>query len=384
MKRLLAVLSTLVYAGSMTLPAFAVHTPETTQGSSTSTRRRCSNIWSGLWAGANFDVNSRNTCPTSSRNSISSRRFSNQSRFSSRQTQSQSQSQSQSHSFRGRSGAQSQRQFQSQSQSQSFQFRDGREQTDQENVRTSELYIALGDSVAAGAGLAGSSKPMNNDSVCDVSPEAYPTKVATELSRSYINAACSGATAGDMVTEQNLRGTSRDIRPQLDTAFAHGTPRLITITAGANDVRWVEFVLKCYQSQCGTNFDETAVRSLLTALELKLEFVISEIERQSGGSPPAVVFTGYYNPLSRACVNQVSGITADEISWFNRQVSALNNTIRRAAGGHDFVRFASVSFRGHELCTADPWIQSPNDPAPIHPTERGQEAIARAVVSRLR
>ena len=36
------------------------------------------------------------------------------------------------------------------------------------------------------------------------------------------------------------------------------------------------------------------------------------------------------------------------------------------------------SFTGHELCTADPWVQGPGDPAPLHPTEAGELAIALA------
>jgi hypothetical protein len=36
------------------------------------------------------------------------------------------------------------------------------------------------------------------------------------------------------------------------------------------------------------------------------------------------------------------------------------------------------SFTGHELCTADPYVQGPNDRAPLHPTAAGELAIALA------
>jgi hypothetical protein len=39
---------------------------------------------------------------------------------------------------------------------------------------------------------------------------------------------------------------------------------------------------------------------------------------------------------------------------------------------------ADPPFTGHELCTADPYVQGPSDPAPLHPTATGELAIALA------
>ncbi|HJY04176.1 MAG TPA: hypothetical protein VJ351_25510, partial [Streptosporangiaceae bacterium] len=39
---------------------------------------------------------------------------------------------------------------------------------------------------------------------------------------------------------------------------------------------------------------------------------------------------------------------------------------------------ADPPFTGHELCTADPYVQGPGDPAPLHPTAAGELAIALA------
>ena len=39
---------------------------------------------------------------------------------------------------------------------------------------------------------------------------------------------------------------------------------------------------------------------------------------------------------------------------------------------------ADPPFAGHELCTADPYVQGPDDPAPLHPTATGELAIALA------
>ena len=39
---------------------------------------------------------------------------------------------------------------------------------------------------------------------------------------------------------------------------------------------------------------------------------------------------------------------------------------------------ARSRFSGHELCTANPYVQGPDDPAPLHPTAAGGLAIALA------
>ena len=39
---------------------------------------------------------------------------------------------------------------------------------------------------------------------------------------------------------------------------------------------------------------------------------------------------------------------------------------------------ADPPFAGHELCSADPYVQGPGDPAPLHPTAAGELAIALA------
>jgi lysophospholipase L1-like esterase len=244
---------------------------------------------------------------------------------------------------------------------------------------TNGMYVALGDSVAAGIGLDGAA----TDPVCGVSGGGYPTYVASGTDTSYVNLACSGATAGDLFTEQHLPGTAQDVAAQIPRAFAAGTPSLITITAGANDIYWPYFVRKCYTSTCGTATDSALAAGLTAVLRAKLAYALYDIAARSGDTPPPVVLTGYYQPFSDACTQQAAGLTADEINWITTQTANLNQVLAQAAAAHSFVHFAPVNFAGHELCTADPWIQGPSDPAPLHPTVAGQQAIAQAVLTQL-
>jgi lysophospholipase L1-like esterase len=248
--------------------------------------------------------------------------------------------------------------------------------------RNPNAYAALGDSVAAGYGLTAATSPATPDSRCGRSVHAYPHEVAQARGKTLMHIACKGAKAGDLFTRQGLRGSGR-LAPQLDTAFANGVPGLITLTAGANDVRWDTFLRKCYAGTCGTAFDTKLADGLQVALELKLYYLLYDINRRSGGSPPTVILTGYYNPLSPHCSALEPRFKQSEIVWASDRLDKLNQTIRQVSAQFPFARYAPVDFSGHDVCSANPWVQGANDPAPFHPTAQGQQAIARAALGAL-
>jgi lysophospholipase L1-like esterase len=249
---------------------------------------------------------------------------------------------------------------------------------DREDVTDTEVitgsYAALGDSVAAGQGLNASAGQCGRSSL------AYPAIVAEEAGLTLDHIACSGATARSLSIRQRVDGPN--IPAQLNAAFASGTPELITITAGANDVQWDRFLLKCYRAECGTTADTFLAEQLRTALRATLHLNMRDIERRGSGSPPTVILTGYYNPVSLRCATENEEITRDEIRWLNRQTSRLNSTIRAVSLNYDFVRFAPVTFSSHDICSNDPWVQDLNDSAPFHPNEAGHEAIANSILRR--
>jgi len=231
-------------------------------------------------------------------------------------------------------------------------------------------YVALGDSVSAGLGLAGSS------GICGRSTEAYSSQVASTLGLGSQNFACSGATAGDLVTKQGVDGPN--ITAQLDSAYASGQPQLITITAGANDIRWKNFIQKCYVSTCGTSIDTDIATGLIASVKAKLAYALTNIDTRDPAAPPRVILTGYYNPVSAQCVS--SQLSASEITWFGSQLNRLNSAISDVAASYSYASFAPVDFTGHDLCSADPWVQGIQAAAPVHPTAAGQAAIAESVI----
>lgn len=249
--------------------------------------------------------------------------------------------------------------------------------TGQTTSPAKKTYVALGDSVAAGLGLLGSSQ----DTMCGRSPEAYSTQVASTLGLQVKNFACSGATSGDLFTAQRLDGPNNPA--QLNQAFKDGKPDLITITDGANDAHWSGFIKACYATNCATSVNTHLANAFLVSLQAKLYTALYDIQLRSHGTPPQVILTGYYRALSDQCSAIQTQVTPQEITWLRDETTALNQTIQQVSSHFSFARFAPVDFTGHDICASNPWIQLPGEAAPFHPNAAGQNAIAQAVLAKI-
>lgn len=248
----------------------------------------------------------------------------------------------------------------------------------------SNRYVALGDSVAAGQGLLATSG-TDEDAVCGRSTAAYPYRVANSLGMSVEHLACSGAKADEGLYGSQQR-QAQDIEPQIDRAFAAGVPDVITVTIGANDLRWSKFIQQCYLWDCGGSVSTAAATAYLADLRWELYHTLNLIAHKSDETPPKVVFTGYFlpfNPSGPACT-ETRNFTPHEMMWLNNQAERLNKVIQNSVAWYDFAEYAPVDFAGHELCSAHPWIQGAQSAAPFHPTTVGQMAIGRSVVATIR
>lgn len=243
-------------------------------------------------------------------------------------------------------------------------------------------YTAMGDSVAAGAGLRASSSQSREASVCDRSTQAYPYRVAAKTGTQLRHIACSGAKVDDGIYDNQRRG-GLNIPPQLDMAFSSGTTDLITMTIGANDARWVQFLTKCHYATCGTTFDDARSKLYRGDLRVELYWTLYRIERMSN-TPPTVVMTGYYSPLGDNTCSELERITPDEQAWINARTADLNQAIRSVAVLFDNARYVDIDFSGHGICSSSPWVQGLDDAAPFHPNAAGQRAFADAILDSLR
>jgi len=242
----------------------------------------------------------------------------------------------------------------------------------------SPQYVALGDSVAAGAGLPLLAGASAEDSLCGRSSAAYSQQVASSLGTDVTLLACSGAKVDEGIYGPQTRKGSV-LTAQLDQAFSTGKPDVITVTIGANDARWIEFMTKCYITTCGTRFDDAAAKVLRADLRVELAAMLYKLKSLSGtDTPPKVLISGYYTPLASTECLGANRITPTELSWIKTQTANLNQAIRSVTPYASYATYVPVDFTGHELCSADPWVQAITATAPLHPTVDGQAAMAQA------
>jgi lysophospholipase L1-like esterase len=241
-----------------------------------------------------------------------------------------------------------------------------------------QVYIALGDSVAAGYGL---TADPNDITDCGRGNSAYPNVVARKLNLKLQWRACSGATTSEgILGAQPLDDTQ--LKPQVSNLPAT-PPKLISITIGANDIHWTDIIGRCYSDVCGTAADTTAVEQFRSTLDLNLRTVLDAIQTRYDRYEPRVVVTGYYQVFPATDVpgcTELTNVTTDERSWWRDQENELNQSIQLAVQDYSFVRFVPVNFDGHELCATDSWIQDATSAGAFHPTGDGQAAIAKAVL----
>lgn len=233
-----------------------------------------------------------------------------------------------------------------------------------------DKYVALGDSVASGAGLG-----ANLNTTCDRSTLAYPSVLAAKLGTTVTNLACSGAKVDEGIYGYQKRGAT-EIRPQLDVMFEGGQPDLITLTIGANDVRWANYLRDCYVFTCGSALDKARAVVYRADLRYELTKALLLIEQRSDSTTPTVLVNGYYSPFSSASCNATDEITRAERRWIAEQKGYLNDSLRTVVSSFDFATYVPVDFGGHKVCSSDPWLQGPNRTAPFHPNATGQQRLA--------
>lgn len=255
-------------------------------------------------------------------------------------------------------------------------------------------YVALGDSVAAGLGLSPVENPTAEDTACGRSSDAYSTTVANGINAQLSevglhidssNVACQGAVVANLTQQQTIG--SVDVLPQLDKAFATGTPALLTVTIGANDVHWSNFIGACFSAaNCDTPENTTLAHGYIATMQSQLTQTLADIRSRSAGQvAPIIIVTGYYDPVSAQCANP--NFTQDEINWLASITTDFNMALRAAtqnAGG--LTKFAPIDFTGHDICSPEPWLQRPGvvgEPAAFHPNAQGQKVMGEAVLRTL-
>ncbi|MEU0112346.1 GDSL-type esterase/lipase family protein [Streptomyces bobili] len=155
--------------------------------------------------------------------------------------------------------------------------------------------VALGDSTAAGTGNSPLPDPDELDTACLRSADSYPRALARANDWRVLNLACSGATVRDGILGVQILG-DQVAPPQFAQAQRVTQASVITLSIGANDVRWADLVKLCAVSpSCDDRASTAFFQNRLARFTLDYRSLL----RQLAALPqhPTVLSNEYYDPL---------------------------------------------------------------------------------------
>lgn len=188
----------------------------------------------------------------------------------------------------------------------------------------------------------------------------------------------------------------REKGPQLDYEFIDYATDVVTITVGGNDALFADTLKDCAKSSCNTPEKRAALEKVIRGIQPGLVALYRAIKQKTFYA--RVIVLGYPRLFAESrgsvLLDQLCGgdLTefSGEVDYLNDMSDLLNNTVSLAAGeaGAEFVSVTN-EFRGHEVCTARPYLNGPSftrkrlqDHESFHPNLQGQLAYAR-IVNRL-
>jgi hypothetical protein len=234
--------------------------------------------------------------------------------------------------------------------------------------------VVIGDSTAAGDGLTPSSRATRVDRSCGRSPNAYASDLAAANGWTVLNLACNSATIS-----HGLLGRQRHHGHRLPSQLAEARrarhASVVIVSVGADDLNWSTMLLYCAVApRCDDKATTAYFQQQLHAFSKDYLQLLSQLATLRGH--PRIVINRYYNPFGAVpgCLAG-AGMTADKLRILNSRLATLNDVLAKGARQFGFSS-PLPDFAGHQLCTAQPYVQGLRDPAPFHPTALGQLAIA--------
>jgi hypothetical protein len=238
--------------------------------------------------------------------------------------------------------------------------------------------VVIGDSTAAGAGLPLITDPSTVDRACDRSSESYAEDLARADDWKVMNLACSGATIPHgLLGPQHHYGYGLTVPAQLDATLRAQGATVVIVSVGADDLQWSTLVRYCAAApHCDDRASAAYFQQKLAAFSRNYFQLLSQLTAVHGR--PHVIINSYYDPFGNdlSCIAR-RGLTAAKVHILSSRLATMNKVL--STGAEEF-GYSSVrpSFAGHQLCSAQPYVQGPGDQAPLHPTALGQLAIALA------
>jgi lysophospholipase L1-like esterase len=237
--------------------------------------------------------------------------------------------------------------------------------------------VVIGDSTAAGWGLPWGPNPSDLDKACGRSPDAYASDLAAANDWNVLNLACGSATILNGLIGPEVLYDGEIAPPQLPLAEAATHAKVIIVSVGADDLSWSVMTRLCAATTvCNDKVSSAYFGQLLDAFTRNYYELLGDLVKLPGH--PAVLINEYYSPFgsSIGCLRGY-GMTPDKEKVLLSRLGQLNTVLAQGAASFGF-GVADPRYQGHELCTSDPYVQGPTDPAPLHPNAAGELAVALA------
>jgi GDSL-like Lipase/Acylhydrolase family len=237
--------------------------------------------------------------------------------------------------------------------------------------------VVIGDSIAAAVGNPPAANASALDHACGRSGESYAADLASVNNWNVLNLACSSATIQNGLLGIQVMNNGQVAPAQLQQAQRATHAKVIIVSVGADDVEWSIMTRLCVASAvCNDKVSTAYFDQLLNAFTRSYYQLLGDLADLPGG--PAVLVNEYYVPFGQniGCLTRY-GLTPAKEKVLLARLGQLNTVLAEGAQTFGF-GVAAPSFAGHELCTADPYVQGPQDAAPLHPTATGELEIALA------
>ena len=237
--------------------------------------------------------------------------------------------------------------------------------------------VVIGDSTAAAVGNPIAANATALDRACGRSGESYAADLAAVNNWNVLNLACSGATVQNGLLGVQVLGDGQVTPSQLVEAERATHAKVIIVSVGADDVQWSIMTRLCVASTvCNDKVSSAFFSEQIGDFTRSYYDLLGDLAGLPGS--PHVLVNQYYSPFGAdlRCLARY-GITAAKEKVLAARLGQLNAVLAQGAQTFGF-GVTDPPFTGHELCSADPWVQGPGDPAPLHPTAAGELAIALA------
>lgn len=243
-------------------------------------------------------------------------------------------------------------------------------------VSTTATTVVIGDSTAAGAGNPLVLNATPEDVACRRSRDSYAADIAAVNGTTVVNLACTNASI-----EEGLFGpeliNGRIVPAQLATLDGMAGVHTVIVSIGANEMHWAQLMELCLVSpQCDDSASAAWFMQALDSFTVDYYDLLQHLATLPGA--PQVIVNEYYDPLpaNPVCAGQ-PGVTAAKAKVLLDRLTAFNTVLSQGAASFGFAA-VDPSFFGHELCTAQSFVQGFSAAAPLHPNAAGELAIALA------